>query len=453
MWNVLSKLVGISSSSTPSSNSSSSMSNLSQQADALFKTPKQCEAARHSCNANHRWRLSSFGSAAGGTSSDDGHHSQARQEQSQKQREKTSLERAQSMSAMMVIPGTAATTPPVAKASVHAYANIKQPNEYSDWELSDVKWCDGSLYRRTEVLGRGKYSNVYGVVRKTDGRVYAVKSLKPNRSKRVKREIHILRNLRAGPSIIEFYGAFIDAYTNEPALIFRRINNVDWRDLYPSMTMEDVRCYAFQLFRALDFAHSKGIMHRDVKPQNILYDPTTRELRLIDWGLADFYFPGLEYNLRVASRYYKPPEILLGYRRYDYSFDMWSAGCVVAGMMFRVEVMFRGSCDEDQLRAIASVLGGAELRAYARKYQINLTPGIISVVRENRTKRADFSSFLTLITSNAVERAALDLIDNLLCYDHADRITARQALQHPYFTGLSFEDPTSTLALPSSAET
>ncbi|KAI8586889.1 hypothetical protein BDZ88DRAFT_267981 [Geranomyces variabilis] len=212
MWNVLSKLVGISSSSTPSSNSSSSMSNLSQQADALFKTPKQCEAARHSCNANHRWRLSSFGSAAGGTSSDDGHHSQARQEQSQKQREKTSLERAQSMSAMMVIPGTAATTPPVAKASVHAYANIKQPNEYSDWELSDVKWCDGSLYRRTEVLGRGKYSNVYGVVRKTDGRVYAVKSLKPNRSKRVKREIHILRNLRAGPSIIEFYGAFIDAY-------------------------------------------------------------------------------------------------------------------------------------------------------------------------------------------------------------------------------------------------
>ncbi|KAJ3007088.1 hypothetical protein HKX48_009317, partial [Thoreauomyces humboldtii] len=303
---------------------------------------------------------------------------------------------------------------------------------------------DGSIYQRTEVLGRGKYSNVYGVTRKTDGKLYAMKSLKPLRTKKFKREILILRNLRGGPNIIEFYGAFIDAYvsgaglsTNEPALIFKRVNNVEWKELYPTLSLQDIRFYTFQLIRALDFAHSKGIMHRDVKPQNIVIDPEERELRLIDWGLADFYFPNAEYNLRVASRYYKPPEILLGNRRYDYSFDMWSVGCILAGMIFQVEVMFRGDNDEDQLRAIASVLGGADLRAYARKFQIILSPAIISVVRESRTKRTEFTTCGLWSKAEQVDNDAVDLIDKLLRYDNSERLTAGEALRHKYFTGLA----------------
>jgi len=87
------------------------------------------------------------------------------------------------------------------------------------------------------------------------------------------------------------------------------------------------------LSQALDFCHSNGVMHRDVKPHNVMIDHSQRKLRLIDWGLAEFYHAGQEYNVRVASRYYKGPELLVGLRDYDYSLDMWSLGCMLGAMV------------------------------------------------------------------------------------------------------------------------
>ena len=81
---------------------------------------------------------------------------------------------------------------------------------------------------------------------------------------------------------------------------------------------------------------------RDVKPHNVMIDHENRRLRLIDWGLAEFYHPGQEYNVRVASRYFKGPELLVDYQMYDYSLDMWSLGCMLASMIFRKEPFFHG---------------------------------------------------------------------------------------------------------------
>lgn len=77
-------------------------------------------------------------------------------------------------------------------------------------------------------------------------------------------------------------------------------------------------------------------MHRDIKPGNIMINHEKRTLKIIDWGLAEFYKPGMEYNVRVASRFYKGPELLVDFVYYDYSLDLWSLGCTFASMVWRV---------------------------------------------------------------------------------------------------------------------
>ena len=79
----------------------------------------------------------------------------------------------------------------------------------------------------------------------------------------------------------------------------------------------------YELLKALDYSHSMGIMHRDVKPHNVMIDHDKKLLRLIDWGWLSTHHPGTEYNVRVASRYFKGPELLVDYRLYDYP---WTCG-------------------------------------------------------------------------------------------------------------------------------
>ncbi|XP_064815784.1 casein kinase II subunit alpha'-like, partial [Oncorhynchus masou masou] len=120
------------------------------------------------------------------------------------------------------------------------------------------------------------------------------------------------------------------------------------QELYQKLTDFDIRFYVYELLKALDYCHSMGIMHRDVKPHNVMIDHQTRKLRLIDWGLAEFYHPAQEYNVRVASRYFKGPELLVDYQLYDYSLDMWSLGCMLASMIFLKEPFFHGQDNYDQ---------------------------------------------------------------------------------------------------------
>merc|ERR1712080_187590 len=129
----------------------------------------------------------------------------------------------------------------------------------------------------------------------------------------------------------------------------------------------------YELLKALDYSHSMGIMHRDVKPHNVMIDHEQKKLRLIDWGLAEYYHPGTEYNVRVASRYFKGPELLVDYRLYDYSLDLWSFGCMLASMVFMKEPFFHGKSNTDQLVQIVRVLGSDDLHKYLQKYGLVLS--------------------------------------------------------------------------------
>jgi casein kinase II subunit alpha len=175
-------------------------------------------------------------------------------------------------------------------------------------------------------------------------------------------------------------------------------------------------------------------MHRDVKPHNVMIDHSQRTLRLIDWGLAEFYHAGREYNVRVASRYYKGPELLVDLQTYDYSLDMWSLGCMLGGMVFKKEPFFHGHDNYDQLVKIARVLGTDGLFAYLSKYNMELDAHFDEMIGTH--PRRPWTKFITSENQHLVSEECLDFIDLLLRYDHAERILPKEAMNHAYFAPL-----------------
>jgi casein kinase II subunit alpha len=269
------------------------------------------------------------------------------------------------------------------------------------------------------------------------------------KKKKIKREIKILQNLSGGPNVVALLDVVRDPQSKTPSLIFEYVNNTDFRSLYPKFVDYDVRFYIFELLKvgilplsqvcnsthsvqALDFCHSKGIMHRDVKPHNVMIDHEKRkvrtafsneitmadilQLRLIDWGLAEFYHQGTEYNVRVASRYFKGPELLVDFQEYDYSLDMWSLGAMFASMIFRKEPFFHGNSNADQLVKIAKVLGTDDLFEYLDKYDIELDAQYDDIL--GRFPKKNWHSFVTTENQRFVSNDAIDFLDKLLRYDH-----------------------------------
>lgn len=99
-----------------------------------------------------------------------------------------------------------------------------------------------------------------------------------------------------------------------------------------TMPLLAVKLYSYQLFRSLNYIHSLGICHRDIKPQNLLIDPLTGILKLCDFGSAKILNPTEPNVSYICSRYYRAPELIFGARNYTTKIDIWSAGCVVAEM-------------------------------------------------------------------------------------------------------------------------
>eukprot|EP00475_Leptophrys_vorax_P033355 TRINITY_DN5227_c0_g1_i4.p1 TRINITY_DN5227_c0_g1~~TRINITY_DN5227_c0_g1_i4.p1 ORF type:complete len:327 (-),score=25.88 TRINITY_DN5227_c0_g1_i4:282-1262(-) len=319
----------------------------------------------------------------------------------------------------------------MSQARIYADVNLQRPKEYWDYEALTVQWGDQDDYEVVRKVGRGKYSEVFEGVNVVNGEKCIIKILKPVKKKKIKREIMILQNLAGGPHIISLLDVVRDPRTHTPALVFEHVDAADWKLLLPTLSDLDMRRYLLQLLRALHYAHAHGVMHRDVKPQNVAIDHTRGELRLLDWGLAEMYHAGMDYNVRVASRYFKGPELLVDLQRYDYSLDMWSLGCMLAGMVFRREPFFCGWDNADQLLKIAQVLGTDGLFSYVKRYGVRMDPHLHLMM--GRHPRKAWTRFINCDNRHLATPEAVDLIDRLLRYDHQDRLTAEEAMAHPYF--------------------
>lgn len=170
------------------------------------------------------------------------------------------------------------------------YADVlsTKPQSYWDYDDLNIKWNPQENYEILRKLGRGKYSEVFLGIDLEKREKVVIKVLKPVKRKKIKREISILKNLVDGPNIIAMLDVVREPQLKTPGLIFEHINNIDFRSLYPTFTDYDIRFYMYELLKALDYSHSMGIMHRDVKPHNVMIDHDKKLLRLIDWGLAEY---------------------------------------------------------------------------------------------------------------------------------------------------------------------
>jgi casein kinase II subunit alpha len=175
-----------------------------------------------------------------------------------------------------------------------------------------------------------------------------------------------MKTLLHGPNIVSFYDIFETGNPDTPHAIVMEYapqSMKDRREMYARMTLQDIRFVIMEVLRALDYAHSRGIFHRDVKPSNIMIDLQGRSVRLIDWGLAEFYLPPDQklYNTNVCTKAYKGPELLVGLRAYDYSLDIWSLGLVLAELVFKRGPLFKGTDNHEVLSLIAQQLGTSDV--------------------------------------------------------------------------------------------
>jgi len=316
-------------------------------------------------------------------------------------------------------------------ARAYPDVNDKKDKTYWDYENYTPTWHSQENFEVVRKIGRGKYSEVFEGIDISKNAPIVIKILKPVKKKKIKREVKILENLRGGTNIINLIDTVRDTVSKTASLIFEHVNNTDFKTLFPTLTDFDIRFYIYELLKSLDYCHSHGIMHRDVKPHNVMIDHQNRTLRLIDWGLAEFYHAKREYNVRVASRYFKGPELLVNMRDYDYSLDLWSLGCMFAGMIFMMHPFFHGRDNNDQLVKIAKVLGTDEMHTYLDKYNLKLDAEFDGLMGPFPRKK--WQKFITDENRHLVSEEAIDLLDKLLQYDPQKRLVAREAMAHAYF--------------------
>lgn len=283
-------------------------------------------------------------------------------------------------------------------------------------------------YQKLEKLGEGTYGRVYKARCKKTGQFVAMKQVKldPNEEgipATTLREISILKQL-THPTIVKLIDQI---YENGELYLVFEFMPFDLKayldQLGHKLPPADLKRFLHQLITSVYICHSNRVLHRDLKPQNFLVDTKAKVLKLCDFGLGrEHGLPISKLTHEVVTLWYRPPEVLMGQEVYSAAVDMWGVGTMFAEMATN-KALFPGDSEIDQLFQIFRVLGTPSAREW---------PNIVKLQEYNPCFPQWRAKNLQEIIPE-IDADGIDLLKRLLQFDPRNRISAAQALRHPYF--------------------
>jgi len=309
--------------------------------------------------------------------------------------------------------------------------------------LDDEPALEG--YERTEAIGQGAYGVVYRGQKTSSGETVAIKKIPflDNTPEggvpcNVIREISLLRELDH-PNVVRLLDVIQASPGGEAGLflVFEFVAH-DLKTFMDQMQTSDdvneriglppqmVRSFMRQILAGVGYCHTYRILHRDLKPHNLLISADGRKVKLADFGLARLSgLPNGPYTYEVVTLWYRAPELLLGANRYSAAVDVWSIGCIFAEMATGVP-LFAGRSDIDQLFKIYQRRGTPTAETWPAGTRLPYYNPEHPQWREMPI--TDVVPLEALGSHNAA-----DLLNKILQYDPDRRIVCKQALNHPYF--------------------
>ena len=285
-------------------------------------------------------------------------------------------------------------------------------------------------YIKQEKLGEGTYGVVYKSRDKITDEIVALKRIKlENETDGVPstaiREIALLKELKH-PCVVTLKDI---VHTEDKLYLIFEYLEYDLKKFMqkngPLSTMQ-IKSFLYQMTLGIEFCHCHRIMHRDLKPQNLLIDKKGQTLKLADFGLARaFGLPMKTYTHEVVTLWYRAPEILMGSKQYNTSVDVWSIGCIFAEMAQK-KPLFAGDSEIDEIFKIFKLHGTPTEETW---------PGV-SQLPDFKASFPKFKSQRVCDVVKNLDGDGMDLLCKMIALDPAKRISCRTILQHPYFNDL-----------------